>query len=1200
VREQHTTRRFQKQEGVCNLIVKNARFNASGAYATCEYLGQHPCGGGIESNNLLLLTHRLLIFTPVYPPNFLSPSTYLIGTSMHRTSTIIAAFAILFCSHNAFGQASITGIRIPDAIAESGGAGTTGYPYAIFVRIQNWSSGASSQAYLKLYNGGNNEYMWSATGVWSNTTTYSNTNQPVVNIDASGNWSGWIYAKHNNNLGATAAIRAAKVGATSTNLTSVTKTFNILTMSVSGTGGWIFRQTSPAVNKGIVAYSGGLMVGTYRTEDNSIVEGYSYGAGGFKIAVPAGFVDSLVCFNDDGTEFTSFVGPWPITAGQETDAGQSGGQIGRGSALLSPTTISGGVSHSLSLKLGGESPYTITNARFAVPSLWTWSHSTGDIVLVGGGSPALSIEGDTIVVGNMSVGSTDSLLVQMSNFTPYDSTANFVFNTQTGVAPDSIYPISSQPSIFVYSTPLAIGVVKENDANGVPLLNNQLVTVRGIVTVANEFGGPSYIQDNSGGLGVFGSTFSTAVNIGDEVIVSGLVQTFSGLCEIVNPMLHSTVSTGNTVDPQLATATQIANDGVGGVEVYEGRLVLLNNVSIGNPTPTWQYQNYVLNDGTGSTEVRIDNNTNLIGQPIPPGGFDLVGVVGQFISNPPFIGGYQVMPRSTDDVISSGPIFTSFPVESNILTNSLTISWQTLYSGSTKVRYGRTPSFELGVVGTDTLSTDHVVVLNGLDPATVYYIKAFSVAAPDTSSASPLIASTSAPAQATEQVNVYFNHSVDTSLAWYQPANGNQDLVTKLVPHFNNAQRSIDVALYSLSGTPGTTIAAALVNAKNRGIKVRVICEDDNRNTAPFNTIASNGIPLITDRFDPHNNGAGLMHNKFMVVDGRGGSFDSVWVWTGSWNPTDPGTNNDFQNSIELQDPALANAYTLEFNEMWGSDTDVPNASNSRFGARKTNNTPHRFVIGGKNIECYFSPSDGANAHIISTVNAAEHSIGFQLLTLTRSDIASAIVAKKLAGVAVRGDLDNGTDQGSQYTYLLSNGVDVHLKTGASGLLHHKYGIFDAEYPLWNAVTITGSHNWTSSAENSNNENMLIVRDGNIANQYLQEFAARYYQFGGIDTILVGVEQAGTNIPGTFSLSQNYPNPFNPTTRIEYSIPLAEIVLVKLYDVLGREVQTLVNSRQAAGTYRVEINAGGLASGVYFYRLVAGNYIQQKKMLLLK
>lgn len=96
-----------------------------------------------------------------------------------------------------------------------------------------------------------------------------------------------------------------------------------------------------------------------------------------------------------------------------------------------------------------------------------------------------------------------------------------------------------------------------------------------------------------------------------------------------------------------------------------------------------------------------------------------------------------------------------------------------------------------------------------------------------------------------------------------------------------------------------------------------------------------------------------------------------------------------------------------------------------------------------------------------------------------------------------------------------------------------------------------------------------------------------------------------SNAPGSFSLSQNYPNPFNPTTTIKYSIPAVGTarelsVHLAVYDVLGRKVATLVNQRQEAGTYSVQFNAANLPSGIYFYRISAGNFTAVKKMQLLK
>jgi len=88
--------------------------------------------------------------------------------------------------------------------------------------------------------------------------------------------------------------------------------------------------------------------------------------------------------------------------------------------------------------------------------------------------------------------------------------------------------------------------------------------------------------------------------------------------------------------------------------------------------------------------------------------------------------------------------------------------------------------------------------------------------------------------------------------------------------------------------------------------------------------------------------------------------------------------------------------------------------------------------------------------------------------------------------------------------------------------------------------------------------------------------------------------------PVQFTLSQNYPNPFNPSTRIEYAISTTQFVSLKVYDVLGNEVTTLVNEEKAAGSYEVDFNATGLPSGVYFYRLQSGSKVETKKMLLLK
>ena len=101
-------------------------------------------------------------------------------------------------------------------------------------------------------------------------------------------------------------------------------------------------------------------------------------------------------------------------------------------------------------------------------------------------------------------------------------------------------------------------------------------------------------------------------------------------------------------------------------------------------------------------------------------------------------------------------------------------------------------------------------------------------------------------------------------------------------------------------------------------------------------------------------------------------------------------------------------------------------------------------------------------------------------------------------------------------------------------------------------------------------------------------------------SVVTAVEWQKNQLPDTYRLSQNYPNPFNPSTVINYAIPKEGLVRITIYDVLGRLVTTLVNEAKPAGTYQLQFNAANLTSGVYFYRIEAGNFAQTKKMILMK
>lgn len=841
---------------------------------------------------------------------------------------------------------------------------------------------------------------------------------------------------------------------------------------------------------------------------------------------------------------------------------------------------------------------SLKGIRFIKPSSFQWT--SGNISTTRPGA-VISTVGDTVYVSGFSFAAGDSLVVDISTVTAADSTNEFTFSFASSADGSTYLPMPVQPKMLVYGTPRTMAAIKKKEANGLHTFLGKWVVAKGIVTVANEFGGPSYVQDPTAAIALYDSSVSNHVERGDEVVLLGLVAPFNDLFELTPCTILEKVSEGNPVDTLTMTIAQAFAQGI--PEPDEGKLVRINGITgvttlTGLPAPDWSTTgsgtNYKITDATGTLEIRISSRTNLANTPTPAGTFDVIGVLGQFLTN------YQMLPRMTNDVIpeGNGPRFTSIaPYEKNITSTSITVNWMTDVPGSSKVKYGTTSLYGSEIVDTNKV-TNHTMTIAGLSPATIYNIQLVSENALGSTASSNYITSTSSQSS-TGTINVYFNKSVNTALARGENAQV-VNLPSKLTSRINAATNSIDLAIYSLSGTVGADIASALIAAKNRGVKVRVIGEKDNQSTAPWTTLKNNGITVVDDAFDAQNAGTGLMHNKFIVIDNRDTTSDlDDWVWTGSWNLTDPGTNNDAQNAIEIQDKSLANAYTREFEEMWGSSTDTPSAANSRFGARKYDNTPHLFSINGVPVELYFSPSDRTNGQIIKTINKATSSINFALLTFTRSDIGNALFAKKQAGVKVRGIFDNRTDQGSQFDTLLARGLDIHLAANLTGVLHHKYAVVDADISDSLQYVITGSHNWSSSAENSNNENTLIIRSKRIANLYLQEFSVRYTDAGGTDALL-SVDQERPFVPGVFSLGQNFPNPFNPATTITFSVGYQSVVSLKIYDVLGREIATLVNDRLKEGNYSVRWNASAFSSGVYFYRIESGSFSQTKKLLLQK
>ncbi len=148
-------------------------------------------------------------------------------------------------------------------------------------------------------------------------------------------------------------------------------------------------------------------------------------------------------------------------------------------------------------------------------------------------------------------------------------------------------------------------------------------------------------------------------------------------------------------------------------------------------------------------------------------------------------------------------------------------------------------------------------------------------------------------------------------------------------------------------------------------------------------------------------------------------------------------------------------------------------------------------------------------------------------------------------------------------------------------------------HPFWLSIdSQTGMLTGTAPANEGNADISIQVTDKH-SNTDIQSFTLH------ISNTITSVND-NKSLPESFSLSQNYPNPFNPSTTINYEIPKSSLVILKVYDVLGREVATLVNEEKPAGRYSIAFDASKYSSGVYFYRITSGEYTNVKKMLLLK
>lgn len=291
----------------------------------------------------------------------------------------------------------------------------------------------------------------------------------------------------------------------------------------------------------------------------------------------------------------------------------------------------------------------------------------------------------------------------------------------------------------------------------------------------------------------------------------------------------------------------------------------------------------------------------------------------------------------------------------------------------------------------------------------------------------------------------------------------------KLIERINSAQGTIHIAAFEFNLTP---VAEALIAAHKRGVEVLWVTDDENGIEADgeeghgqFAMLEKAGIVVRDD-----GRGA-LMHNKFWI-------FDRQTVWTGSTNITVNGMLHNNNNVIVIESPELAEIYEREFAEMWAGE----------FGPTSPSTLDDQAVtVDGTPIQVLFASEDKVASHLVPLIEQAQKSIRFMAFSFTHTEIGDAVLARAGAGVDVRGIFETrGSEtEYSQLPTLYCAHVPVR-QDGNPTTFHHKVFVIDDK------LVITGSFNFSGNADQSNDENAIIITHSGIAAQYLQEFERRW------------------------------------------------------------------------------------------------------------
>ncbi|MBL8062976.1 MAG: hypothetical protein JNK32_08165 [Anaerolineales bacterium] len=324
------------------------------------------------------------------------------------------------------------------------------------------------------------------------------------------------------------------------------------------------------------------------------------------------------------------------------------------------------------------------------------------------------------------------------------------------------------------------------------------------------------------------------------------------------------------------------------------------------------------------------------------------------------------------------------------------------------------------------------------------------------------ITETATPVSAAEWWEVYFTDPLTVN----DPNNPAGSIEEKLIQFINGAQVSIHIASFEFN-LP--RVADALIAAKARGVDVRWVTDDENgldidgnENRGQFSRLMAGNVEVKDDA-----GRSALMHNKFWI-------FDRQITWTGSTNITVNGIYKQNNNVIVVHAPEIAAIYEREWEELW----------NEQLGPRAPSTMNNQWaILDGTPVQVIFSPEDNAVSNLIALVNDAQASIRFLAFSFTDYPLAQAMIARAQAGVDVQGVFETfgSNSPRSELKTLWCAGLQVR-QDGNGSFLHDKVIVID------NSIVVTGSLNFSSSADEENEENVVIIDNPEIAALYLAEY----------------------------------------------------------------------------------------------------------------